>query len=220
MVDELSDNTTAKVQNGRPRGRPRGAEATRARILDAASSLIVESGYHSISLEDIAAKAGVSRRTIYDQFGSKRGVLEGIVKRIAEEDLPELLAAVSQAKDPVEALRKAVPLSVAFTNRNARMVLIFYAQAINDPDFRAAWEFAEQNRWNNLRRIVEWLAREGKLAKGWTLDHATDWLHSLTSYRLHDELVLNRGWSHDEMAQMLMRDITAVLLADGDNSLK
>jgi AcrR family transcriptional regulator len=220
MAHEISDNTESNTRTRRPRGRPKGAEATRARILDAASSLIVESGYHSISLEDIAEKAGVSRRTIYDQFGSKRGVLEGIMNRIAQEGLPELLAAVREAKDPVEALRKAVPLSVAFTDRNVKMVLIFYAQAINDPDFRAAWEYAQQNRWNNLRRIVEWLAREGKLAEGWTLDHATDWLHSLTSYRLHDELVVNRGWSHEEMAQMLMRDITAVLLTDGDNSSK
>src|SRR6476646_5905894 len=206
MVKESTDNTRANSQGGRPRGRPRGAEATRTRILDAASSLIVEIGYHSISLDGIAEKAGVSRRTIYDQFGSKRGVLEGIVKRMAEKDLPELLAAISQAKDPIAALRKAVPLSVAFTDRHTRMVLVFYAQAINDPDFRAAWEFAEQNRWNNLRRIVEWLAREGKLAEGWTLDHATDWLHSLTSYRLHDELVVKRGWTHEEMAKMLMRD--------------
>jgi AcrR family transcriptional regulator len=171
-------------------------------------------------LEDIAEKAGVSRRTIYDQFGSKRGVLEGIVNRMAQDVLPELLAVVREAKDPIEALRKAMPLSVAFTDRNVKMVLIFYAQAISDPDFRAAWEYADQNRWNNLRRIVEWLAREGKLAEGWTLDHATDWLHSLTSYRLHDELVVKRGWSHEEMAQMLMRDITAVLLADGDSSSK
>jgi AcrR family transcriptional regulator len=220
MVEEFTDNTESDTQRRRPRGRPKGSEATRTRILDAASSLIVDSGYHSISLDGIAEKAGVSRRTIYDQFGSKRGVLEGIMKQIAERDLPELLAAVSQAKDPIEALRKAIPLSVAFTDRNTRMVLIFYAQAINDPDFRAAWEYAEQNRWNNLRRIVEWLAREGKLAEDWTLDHATDWLHSLTSYRLHDELVVKRGWSHQEMAKMLMRDITAVLLADGDNSSK
>src|SRR6476646_8406192 len=206
MAEEFSDNTIADIPTARPRGRPRGAEVTRARILDAASLLIVESGYHSISLDGIAEKAGVSRRTIYDQFGSKRGVLEGIVRRMAEKDLPELLAAISQAKDPIAALRKAVPLSVAFTDRHTRMVLVFYAQAINDPDFRAAWEFAEQNRWNNLRRIVEWLAREGKLAEGWTLDHATDWLHSLTGYWLHDELVVSRGWSHEEMAQLLMRD--------------
>jgi AcrR family transcriptional regulator len=217
MAEEFSDNTIANVQTARPRGRPRGAEITRARILDAASSLIVEGGYHSISLDGIAEKAGVSRRTIYDQFGSKRGVLEGILKRMAEEGLPELLAEVRQAKDPIEALRKAIPLSVALTDRNARMVLIFYAQAINDPDFRAAWNYAEQNRWNNLRHIVEWLAMEDKLAEGWTLDHATDWLHSLTSYRLHDELVVSRGWTHEEMAQMLMRDITAVLLAEVDN---
>jgi len=216
MTNESSDDMGVSMQTGRPRGRPRGAHATRSRILDAATSLIVENGYQSISLEDIAEKAGVSRRTIYDQFGSKRGVLEGIVNRMAEEGLPELLTAVSQSKDPVEALRKAVPLSVAFTDRNVKIVLVFYAQAINDPDFRSVWEYAQQNRWNNLRRIVEWLDREGRLAEGWTLDHATDWLHSLTSYQLHDELVVKRGWSHEEMANMLMRDISAMLLADGD----
>lgn len=218
MADVISDNTSGPPQSGRPKGRPRGAEATRSRILDAASVLIVEGGYQSISVDDIAQKAGFSRRTIYDQFGSKRGVLEGIVKRIGEEGLRELRAAVSQAKDPVEALRKAMPLSVAFTDRYVKIVLIFYAQAINDPDFRAAWEYAQQNRWNDLHRVVEWLHREGRLAEGWTLDRATDWLHSLTSFRLHDELVVNRGWSQEEMAQMLMRDIAALLLTPSDNS--
>src|SRR5437867_3869811 len=101
MANEISDNTRASAQSGRPRGRPRGAEATRSRILDAASSLIVEGGYPSISLDDIAEKAGFSRRTIYDQFGSKRGVLIGIMERVAREGLPELLAAVRRAKDPV-----------------------------------------------------------------------------------------------------------------------
>src|SRR3982751_5679912 len=105
MTDHFSDNTGPETLSGRSRGRPRGAEATRKRILDAASSLIVESGYNNISLDNIAEKAGFSRRTIYDQFGSKRGVLEGIVKRIGEEGLPELVAAVRQAKSPVEALR-------------------------------------------------------------------------------------------------------------------
>lgn len=213
MADQISDNSRVKGQGGKPRGRPRGAEATRSRILDAATSLIVESGYQSISLDDIAEKAGFSRRTIYDQFGSKRGVLEGIVKRIGEEGLPELRAALSRAKNAVEALQSAVPLSVAFTDRYVSIVRVFYAQAINDPDFRAAWEYADQSRWNDLRRMVEWLDREGRLAGGWTLDRATDWLHSLTSFRLHDELVVRRGWSQEEMAQMMLRDIRAVLLA-------
>jgi AcrR family transcriptional regulator len=217
MANELSI-TKADEQRARPRGRPRGAEVTRSRILNTASSLIVEGGYHGISLDSIAEAAGVSRRTIYDQFGSKRGVLEGIVKRIGEEGLPELRATVSQAKGPVEALRSALPLSVAFTDRYVSIVRIFYAQAINDPDFRAAWEYAEQSRWNDLHRIVEWLDREGHLAEGWTHDHATDWLHSLTSFRLHDELVVNRGWTQEQLAQMIMRDITAVLLVNIDDS--
>ena len=213
MTDEISDNSKA-----RHRGRPRGAEATRSRILDAASSLIVESSYNGISLDTIAEKAGFSRRTIYDQFGSKRGVLEGILKSIADEGLPELLAKVKEANDPVEALHNAVPLSVAYTDRYADIMRVFYAQAVSDPDFRAAWEYAQQSRWNNLHRIVEWLDREGHLAEGWTLDRATDWLYSLTSFRLHDELVVTRGWSKEEMAQMIMRDIEAMLLIDAYKS--
>lgn len=220
MGNEISDNTGVSTQTRKLRGRPRGAEATRSRILDTASSLIVQGGYQSISLDHIADRAGVSRRTIYDQFGSKRGVLVGILERIAAEGLPDLLVAVGKAKDPLEALRNAIPLSVVYTDRYVSIMRVFYAQSVNDPDFRAAWDHAQQSRWNSLRRIIEWLAREGKLAEGWTLDRATDWLHSLTSYRLHDELVVNRGWTHEEMSQMLMRDITATLLADGDNSQK
>ena len=218
MTNEFSDNGGVSTEPRKPRGRPRGAEATRSRILDAATSLIVQGGYQSISLDHIADRASVSRRTIYDQFGSKRGVLVGILERIAAEGLPELLAAVQGAKDPVEALRNAIPLSVVYTDRYVGIMRVFYAQSVNDPDFRAAWDHAQQARWNNLRRVIDWLDREGRLAQGWTLDHATDWLHSLTSFTLHDELVVSKGWSRDEMAQMLMRDITAMLLADNDRS--
>jgi AcrR family transcriptional regulator len=218
MAEQPTWADTNDAPATRSRGRPKGAEATRARILDAAASLIVEGGYQSISLDDIAQKAGFSRRTIYDQFGSKRGVLVGILERIAGEGLPELLAAVRQAKDPVEALEKAMPLSVAYTDRYVNIVRVFYAQAVNDPDFRAAWEYAQQNRWDNLHRVAQWLAREGRLAEGWSVERATDWLHSLTSFRLHDELVVSRGWSLEEMAAMMMRDIRAVLLAPSDRS--
>ncbi|HEY0069156.1 MAG TPA: TetR/AcrR family transcriptional regulator, partial [Chloroflexia bacterium] len=179
MTDEISDNSGVSTEPRKLRGRPRGAEATRSRILDAATSLIVQGGYQSISLDHIAGRAGVSRRTIYDQFGSKRGVLVGILESIAAEGLPEILAAVRGAKDPVEALRNAIPLSVVYTDRYVRIMRVFYAQSVNDPDFRAAWNHAQQARWNNLRRVIDWLDREGRLAQGWTLDHATDWLHSL-----------------------------------------
>ena len=218
MTYEIPGKTGTEIETGKRRGRPRGAAATRSRILDVASSLIVGGGYHNVSLDDIAEQAGFSRRTIYDQFGSKRGVLIEILERIAAEGLPELLASVRQAKDPVQALYSAIPLSVAYTDRYVGIMRVFYAQSVNDLDFRAAWDHAQQGRWTNLRRVIEWLSREGRLAEGWTLDRATDWLHWLTGFQLHDELVVNRGWSIEEMAQMMLRDVTSVLLAERDQS--
>jgi AcrR family transcriptional regulator len=204
-----------RTEAGRPRtrGRPKGAEPTRARILDAASELIARGSFEAVSLDEVAERAGFSRRTIYDQFGSKRGILIGILERIADEGLPTLLDAVHQANNPFDALRQAVPLSVAYTDRYINMMRIFYAQAINDPDFRAAWDLAQKRRWDNLHRIVEWLAREKRLAEGWDLSRATDWLFWLTSFQLHDELIITRGWSKNKLADMIMLDINRLLIA-------
>ena len=54
----------------RPRGRPRSAIADEA-IRDAAVELFAERGFEGVSVEDVAARAGVSRATIYRRYPSK-----------------------------------------------------------------------------------------------------------------------------------------------------
>jgi len=54
----------------RPRGRPRSATADQA-IRDAAVDLFAERGFEGVSVEDVAARAGVSRATIYRRYPSK-----------------------------------------------------------------------------------------------------------------------------------------------------
>ncbi|MGH2753231.1 MAG: TetR/AcrR family transcriptional regulator [Actinomycetota bacterium] len=51
----------------------------RRSIIEAARDLIVELGFHHTSVEDIAAKAGVSRATCYYQFKSKNGILDAVI---------------------------------------------------------------------------------------------------------------------------------------------
>ena len=52
-------------------GRRLRAEAKRAAILDAAEALFVSDGYELTSVDAISARAGVSKRTVYDHFGDK-----------------------------------------------------------------------------------------------------------------------------------------------------
>src|SRR5882724_9580255 len=57
------------------------AEATRARILDTAYQLFYERGFGRISMDAVAARAGVTKRTLYNHFTSKDALLGEILKR-------------------------------------------------------------------------------------------------------------------------------------------
>lgn len=54
---------------------------TRDRILDAATELFLGQGYGTTSLDQVAAKAGVTKPTVYSHFGSKDGLLEAMIAR-------------------------------------------------------------------------------------------------------------------------------------------
>ncbi|TXT39226.1 MAG: TetR family transcriptional regulator [Comamonadaceae bacterium] len=61
------------------RGRPRDPERTR-RILEAAQRHFNEHGLERASVDAIAADAGVSKMTVYSNFGSKEGLFQAVVR--------------------------------------------------------------------------------------------------------------------------------------------
>jgi AcrR family transcriptional regulator len=54
-------------------------EATRARILAAASDVFIRRGIHAVGINEIAEAAGASKLTIYKNFGSKDGLVEAVL---------------------------------------------------------------------------------------------------------------------------------------------
>ncbi|AXB42527.1 TetR/AcrR family transcriptional regulator [Amycolatopsis albispora] len=62
-------------------GRRLQAEAKRAAILDAAEALFVSDGYELTSVDAISARAGVSKRTVYDHFGDKQTLFRSVLGR-------------------------------------------------------------------------------------------------------------------------------------------
>lgn len=65
-----------------------------AAIIEAAAELFVQHGYDGTSTEMIAARAGVSRQTIYNQFESKEALFLAIASHLVEEVLAPLAGAV------------------------------------------------------------------------------------------------------------------------------
>ncbi len=64
----------------------------RERLLDAAQSMIEDSGWSSVTMARIAERAGVSRQTVYNEFSNKHGLAE----QLAMRELARFLAVVRE----------------------------------------------------------------------------------------------------------------------------
>jgi TetR/AcrR family transcriptional regulator, mexJK operon transcriptional repressor len=93
-------------------GRPPRADALklRERILQVATELFLEEGYGSTSIESVAARAGVSKRTFYDRFGDKAALFAAVVHRIIDEIRPPASVPLLAGPNLPEILRRLAGL--------------------------------------------------------------------------------------------------------------
>lgn len=75
-----------------PRVRMSGQER-REQLLDVGRKLFADKGFEAVSVEEIAAKAGVSKPVVYEHFGGKEGLYAVVVDR----EMNHLLDSVSEA---------------------------------------------------------------------------------------------------------------------------
>ncbi|MEN9903531.1 MAG: hypothetical protein RLZZ555_96 [Pseudomonadota bacterium] len=81
------------------RGRPRDPERSR-RILEAACNHFYAHGMERASVDAIAAEAGVSKMTIYSNFGSKEGLFEAVIQERTDRVMGD--SAEIDALDPMK----------------------------------------------------------------------------------------------------------------------
>jgi AcrR family transcriptional regulator len=80
--------------DGRPRVRMTGRER-REQLLDVGRALFAEKGFEATSIEEIAARAGVSKPVVYEHFGGKEGLYAVVVDREMSDLLERLTSALS-----------------------------------------------------------------------------------------------------------------------------
>ncbi len=198
--------------------RAQAAQDTRLSIVEATRTLLEETGYPDISLDDIARKAGVSRQTIYVQFGSKSGVLQALGEHIEQAALEGLIPTLLQASNPVEAFRMGLERVVSFYEHNAQVLHNLHAQTVYDASYATVWRDKQQEIWRNTRRLVEWLDREGCLSAAWSVEEATDWLWAASSFESYHQLVRERSWTTEQFVARIMQLVEKSLLAHEDGA--
>src|SRR5919198_1197575 len=96
----MSERTTGEAT---PRLTP-GAQ----RILDVASELFYWRGIHAVGVDTIAAESGVTKRTLYDRFGSKDALVVAYLER-RDRRWRELIERRLAERDPHSVGRVLVP---------------------------------------------------------------------------------------------------------------
>src|SRR5438270_2697592 len=83
-----------KDSDVRPRVRMTGRER-REQLLDVGRALFAEKGFEATSIEEIAARAGVSKPVVYEHFGGKEGLYAVVVDREMSDLLERLTSALA-----------------------------------------------------------------------------------------------------------------------------
>lgn len=105
------------------------AKATsEAAVLEAAASVFVEKGYRSATLDDIAARAGVSKPTLYRYAQSKRWLMDRIVKKVQSEARERSSVVWQEDLTTEERLRRLVVVNVEVAVEFKEFFTVAYAE--------------------------------------------------------------------------------------------
>lgn len=185
----------------------------RTRILETAWRLIGERQDASVSLLEIAREAGVSRQTVYVNFGSRAGLLLAMVEH-RDATSPELgrLKRSRPDQSTDEILETVVRNWFRYVPVVFKVAYALQAAATTDEDARHALDSRMQLLRDGLFALMRRLASEGRLAQGWSAETAADWCYHLVHLDTWQHLVIERGWKPADVVQRTVTTLRAVLI--------
>ena len=200
--------------------RRRQAAASRSAVLDAARELFLEQGYAGTTVEQIAARAGVSKPTVFSAVGNKQMVFK-TVRDVAmagdDEPVPVLqrpsALAIDREPDPYLAVERLAEHVTAVVSRYAALDdVLRQAAAAGERELRELWEAGEGQRLVGAAHYVDSLAAKGPLREGVDRATAIDMLWLLMAPDLYHRMVAGRGWTAERYRAWLASALRLQLL--------
>jgi AcrR family transcriptional regulator len=178
--------------------RQAGVDRTRAAVLTAARELVAAGGGSTLNVGAVARRAGVSRLTIYNRFGSRSGLLRAVAGEAQRRTLPP--ATANGSRDPRTELHDRIAAACATWASDPALFRALPA-ATSAGDAAALRD----------RALAERLAGSDQLRPGCSLKEAEDVIGVLTSFGVFDRLHQDGRRSPAAVAEILMRLAAAIL---------
>lgn len=182
-------NELLDVQAGAPEVTPLAAfhrqrkADSRVRLLAAALEQFSERGYATVSVDDIATAAGVSRMTFYRHFRGKGDIAGTMFEQNVHKAEPQLLRIRDIAWDGAEEVHSWLTDLFAMDRENRNILRVFVQASAIEPEFNPQ---AHQ-------QIAAWIVALGEAIPAFALDsesprHRRRWLEAwLLIYEILDQ---------------------------------
>ena len=126
--------------------RTAAAAEKRDRVIQAAARFLREESIAAFSLDAVAKAAGVTRLTVYNQFGSRRGLFEAVFDEIADRGRLVRLQEAMALPDPRAGLDRVIEIFCEFWGSDPAVGRLHDAMALDDEFAQALLERNERRR--------------------------------------------------------------------------
>ena len=178
-------------------------------ILQVAEEVLMEKGYHETSIDEIAARVGIAKGTVYLHFPSK----EDLVMAIFQRDMQNILQSVDAmlSLELTARARMEAVLQFMFGGMFSKHFQLLYS-IFNNPGTRrlfAEKECVMRDLWAQLADRVTTLIEEGKAGREFDVAMPTPVMVSaffnLLSPRGYERLLVEEKMPPEELAKHLGR---------------
>jgi AcrR family transcriptional regulator len=185
--------------------RQAAADQTRDRILAAARKLLLAKNFSKFTMEAVARAADVSRLTVYYQFDSKAGLLEGLYNYIAQRgEMARLAGVFRQGGDPLKMLHDFILVFAKFWASDRQVIRRLHGLGAIDAEIGQGLRARNERRRNGLLVIVARYCNLYSTLASLQQPIAIDTLHMLTSFETFDALA-ESGRPFDEAVEIIRK---------------
>lgn len=167
------------------------------RIIDQAMRMFVDQGIKSVRMDDIAQQLGVSKRTLYELFGDKEGLLYLSMDRYFTQLETRQTEIAAGARNMLEAMFVVLTDVMNNSERMGRLIANlqkFYPSVYE----RLNREGSERERLGLVACLEEGIA-DGYFTRNFNIDLSVALLyHTATALIVHKELALPQGMTERE----------------------
>ena len=173
------------------------------RIIETAKQLFVKHGVRTITMNDIAAEAGVSKKTLYEHFLNKEDLLEKTLNSMHEEGKAERETIFENGRFNIDSMLEIIRLSALRINE-INPNFITDIKKYHPNIWKGKLQEMENDTIQFKARLIEEGIKQGYFRSDINIDIASKLLHEQINMLMDNEIFPSNRYSRSEVFQTIM----------------